>query len=182
MSKNYDSYAEETPVVEQFEEDNAPLTTEEIQDAVAFNESELLKALKGEGEHAEETRMITVIFNKVPFSFRIRALSEREYDECREKATKYQKNRRLGGMRLPEKTDTVKYHTELIYRATVEEDREKIWNNKTLWAATNSVTGTDLVDKLIPYAGKKQQIVEQIELLSGFDDDSENNYGEAVKN
>ena len=181
MSKNYDSYNEE-PVVAAVEEDNTPMTTEEIQDAVAFNESELLKALKGEGEHAAETKTITVVFRNTQFSFRIRALSEREYDEGREKATKYQKNRRLGGMRLPEKTDTVKYHTELIYKATVDEDREKIWNNKTLWAATNSVTGTDLVDKLIPYAGKKQQIVEQIELLSGFDDDSENNYGEAVKN
>ncbi len=179
MSKNYDSFNEEA-VVAATEE--APMTTEEIQDAVAFNENDLLKALKGEGEHKDETKTIIVKFRAATFSFRIRALSEREYDECREKSTKYQKNRRLGGMRLPEKTDTVGYHTRLIYAATVDEDKALLWDNKNLWAAANAVTGTDMVDKLIPLAGKKQQIVEQIELLSGFDDDSESNYEETVKN
>lgn len=179
MSKNFDSFNEEKVDVI---EEAAPVTTEEIQDTMAINENDLLKALRGEGDHKDETTTIRVKYRNATFSFRIRALSEREYDECREKSTKYQKNRRLGGMRLPEKTDTVGYHTRLIYAATVDEDRAMLWDNKNLWAAANAVTGTDMVDKLIPLAGKKQQIVEQIELLSGFDDESEGNYEEAVKN
>ena len=118
--------------------------------------------------------------NKAKFSFRIRPLSEKEWDKCRERNTKYQKNRRLGGMRMPESTDTTGYHSDLIYTATVAEDRAKLWDNKKLWAAVNALTGTDMVDKLIPYAGKKQQIIEQIEQISGYND--EDDYNETVKN
>ncbi len=164
------------------QEENTPMTEEEIQDAVSINESDLLKALKGEGDHKDETKTIVVTFRNAKFQFRIRALSEREYDECRERSTKYQKNRRLGGMRLPEKTDTVGYHTRLIYAATIDEDKALLWDNKNLWAAANALTGIDMVDKLIPLAGKKQAIVEQIELLSGFDDDSTTEYEQTVKN
>ena len=62
----------------------------------------------------------------------------------------------------------------------MDEDKAKLWDNKRLWAAVNAVTGTDMVDKLIPYAGKKQAIVERIERLSGYDDDDD--YEETVKN
>lgn len=175
MKKDFENEFEDTNIDE-------PMTQEDMQNAAAINESDLLKALKGEGLHQEDTRVITVKFRNATFSFRVRALTEREYDTCREKSTKYVKNRRMGGMRLPDKTDTVAYHTRLIYTATVDEDREKLWDNKNLWAAVNAVTGTDMVDTLIPMAGKKQQIVEIIEQLSGFDEDSENAYEEAVKN
>lgn len=179
MSKNnFDSFNEENV----FEEENTPMTTEEIQDAVVFNENDLLKALKGEGDHTDETKEIKCTYRNAAFTFRIRALSEREYDSCRERSTKYQKNRRLGGMRLPEKTDTVGYHTLLIYTATVEEDKKKLWDNKKLWEACNAITGTDLVDILIPTAGKKQSIVDEIERLSGFDEEEEAAYNETVKN
>ena len=43
-----------------------------------------------------------------------------------------------------------------------------------------ALTGTDMVDKLIPYAGKKQAIVDRIEKLSGYDD--EDDYEDTVKN
>ena len=85
-------------------------------------------------------------------------------------------------MRLPESTDTTGYHSSLIYTATVDEDKAKLWDNKTLWKAVNVVTGTDMVDHLIPYAGKKQAIVDQIEQLSGYDDESDDNYNDTVKN
>ena len=37
-----------------------------------------------------------------------------------------------------------------------------------------------MIDKMIPYAGKKQQIIEQIEQISGYNDDDD--YHETVKN
>jgi hypothetical protein len=83
-------------------------------------------------------------------------------------------------MRLPESTDTTGYHSDLIYTATVDEDKAKLWDNKKLWAAVNAVTGRDMVDKLIPFAGKKQAIIEQIEKISGYDEDDD--YKETVKN
>lgn len=167
MSKVNDNYEETT------------MTQEELQEEIAINESELLKALNGEAGYKDETEIIEVNFRGVVFRFRIRPLSEREWDKCRERNTKYSKNRKLGGMRLPDNTDTTGYHSSLIYTATVEEDRAKLWDNKLLWKAVNAVTGTDMVDKLIPLAGKKQQIIERIEALSGYDDDS---YDETVKN
>lgn len=154
----------------------APVTPDEL----LINEDELLRALT-EKEHLGPTEKIEVKLGQVVFSFRIRPLSEKEWDGCRERNTRYAKNRRLGGMRLPESTNTTGYHTDLIYTATVDEDREKLWDNKRLWAAVNALTGRDMVDKLIPFAGKKQAIVDRIEAISGYDDEDDN-YGETVKN
>lgn len=157
-----------------------PVTQEEINEEIAFCEDDLLRALTDGSIHEELTKTIEVNLGRTKFSFRIRPLSEKEWDKCREHNTKYQKNRRLGGMRLPESTDTTGYHSELIYTATVKEDREKLWDNKRLWKAVNALTGTDMVDKLIPLAGKKQAIIEQIEEISGYGE--EDNYDETVKN
>lgn len=158
----------------------SPVTQEEINEEIAFSEDDLLRALSDGSIHEELTKTIEINFgSKFKFSFRIRPVSEKEWDKCRERHTKYQKNRRLGGMRLPESTDTTSYHSELIYTATVKEDREKLWDNKRLWQAANALTGTDMVDKLIPFAGKKQAIIEQIEEISGYGDDD---YDETVKN
>lgn len=158
-------------------EENEAVSREEL----LFNEDELLKALTAK-DNMENTETIEVKFGKAVFRFRIRPLSEREYDECRERHTKYKRNRRLGGMKVVEDTDTVGYHTSLIYTATVDEDKERLWKNKRLWKAVGALTPTDMVDRLIPFAGKKQQIIERIEKLSGYDDESEEEFGETVKN
>ena len=155
-------------------------TPEEIREELVFNEDEILKALTDKSQHEDRVEIIEVLFGKTRFTFPIRPLSEKEWDKCRERDTKYQKNRRLGGMRLPESTNTTGYHSDLIYTATVAEDKAKLWDNKRLWGAVNAVTGTDMVDKLIPYAGKKQAIIDRIEAISGFNDDEE--YNETVKN
>lgn len=161
--------------------DNDMMTREDMQATLAINEDEILKALTDQ-QHADRTETIEVSLGKAKFAFRIRPLSEKEWDKCRERNTKYQKNRRLGGMRLPESTDAAGYHSDLIYTATVDEDRAKLWDNKVFWNAVNAVTGRDLVDKLIPYAGKKQAIIERIEALSGYNEEDQEQYEESVKN
>ena len=142
-----------------------PITKEEMQDEIAINESAILRALTDQSQHDDRVETIDM-----------------EWDKCRERNTIYQKIRRLGGRRLPESTNTTGYHSDLIYTATVDEDKAKLWDNQKFWSAVNAVTGTDMVDKLIPYAGKKQQVVERIEMLSGYGDESEADYEEAVKN
>ena len=75
MSKVNDTYEE------------APMTQEEMQNEVAINENELLKALTSE-RVSSDTKTIEVSFNGIAFRFRIRPLSEREWDKCRERNTK----------------------------------------------------------------------------------------------
>ena len=176
--------------------ENKSARQEALRQEILFNEADILKALTAPEQRDAHTETIEVKFGSARFRFRIRALSEREYDQCRERNTRYQKNRRLGGMRLPESTDTVGYHSSLIYQATVEEDRARLWDNKAFWQAVNSdptrkgkqqvVTGTDMVDLLIPYAGTKQAIIDRIEKLSGYDGeedaDGANSFGDTVKN
>lgn len=164
----------------EYNDDNTQVTEQEIKEELLFNEDDILKALTDQKQHEDKIDTITVEFGKTIFQFRIRPLSEEEWDKCRERNTKYAKNRRLGGMRLPESTNTTAYHSDLIYTATKDEDKEKLWNNKRLWNAVGALTGRDMVDKLIPYAGKKQAIVERIERLSGYDD--EEDYEGTVKN
>ena len=165
-----------------FDKDEVPMTQQEMQEALAINEDEILKALTGQAQYENRTETVEVSFGNAKFAFRIRPLSEKEWDKCRERNTKYSKNRRLGGIRVPESTDTTGYHSDLIYTATVDEDRAKLWDNKVFWNATGALTGRDMVDKLIPYAGKKQAVIERIEALSGYNDEDQEQYEEAVKN
>lgn len=165
-----------------FDNDEAPMTQQEMQEALAINEDEILKALTGQAQYENRTETVEVSFGNAKYAFRIRPLSEKEWDKCRERNTKYSKNRRLGGIRVPESTDTTGYHSDLIYTATVDEDRAKLWDNKVFWNATGALTGRDMVDKLIPYAGKKQAVIERIEALSGYNDEDQEQYEEAVKN
>lgn len=165
-----------------FDNDEIPMTQQEMQEALAINEDEILKALTGQAQYENRTETVEVSFGNAKFAFRIRPLSEKEWDKCRERNTKYSKNRRLGGIRVPESTDTTGYHSDLIYTATVDEDRAKLWDNKVFWNATGALTGRDMVDKLIPYAGKKQAVIERIEALSGYNDEDQEQYEEAVKN
>lgn len=162
-----------------------PMTKEEKQQALVMNEDAILRALANPNYHEEITETIELDFGGTIISFRIRPLSEKEWDKCRDRHTKYRRNRKLGGMNIPESTDTVSYHSDLIYTATVSEDREKLWNNKRFWKVADALTGIDMVDKLIPLAGKKAAIIERIEILSGYhddDDEDSDSYEESVKN
>jgi hypothetical protein len=69
-------------------EDDAPITQEELRAEIAINEDELLKALT-DGDHlSDHIETIEVALGKATFKFRIRPLSEKEWDKCREGNTK----------------------------------------------------------------------------------------------
>ena len=79
-------------------------------------------------------------------------------------------------MKMPEDTDSVKYRDMLIYEATIPEDREKLWDNKKVWDAMRNnglqiMNGLDVIEYSL-IAGEKEKIVEQIDRISGFEDDS----------
>lgn len=150
------------------------------------NETDILRGLLEAATDAAEIQQTIEIARrgKVYFRFRIHPLTEAEYNACRDKATKYKKNRRLGGIKMPEEQDNSRYRSLLIYEATVDEDRAKIWNNKKVWDQLDVISGVQLIDKVL-LPGEKEAVIEQIDKLSGYDledDDSVESIEEIVKN
>jgi len=102
----------------------------------------------------------------VLFRFSIRPLSEEEYQTCKEKNTRYVRNKQLG-IKFPEETDSVRYRSALIYQATIDEDKARIWDNREAWRALNVLNGIDMVDKTL-LAGEKDAVLEIIDKISGY--------------
>lgn len=110
------------------------------------------------------------------FAFNIHPLTAADYNRCKEKHTKYVRSKQLG-MKLPETTDSVKYRSEIIYQATTEDDRKKLWGNRAIWNALLE-KGLQIMGPLdvIEYclkAGEKDRIIDAIDKLSGFESDLE---------
>ena len=149
-------------------------TEEETKAQVRMNEEDFIQGLIEAADFTkEETQRLEIARNgKVFFAFSIRPLTAEEYDKCRKENTKYVRNRSIG-MRMPDETDRVKYQSALIYKATVEEDRKKLWDNHKVWDALVAkgfpiARGLDVIEYTLK-AGEKDKIIEQIDLLSGYD-------------
>lgn len=77
----------------------------------------------------------------------------------------------------------MKYRSALIYEATVQSDRENLWDNKKIWDALNQkgfqiMNGLDVIEYTLK-SGEKDRIIEAIDKLSGYDSD---NLEEVAKN
>lgn len=153
-------------------------TKEETKNQMRVHEEDFIQGLIDAAEFAtEETQRIEIVREgKLYFAFTIRPLSAEEYDRCRKKHTKYVRNKQLG-MKMPEDTDRVKYQSALIYQATVDADKEKLWDNRRVWNALNAkedhiMNGLDVIECTLK-AGEKDRILEAIDKLSGFDENLE---------
>ena len=51
--------------------------------------------------------------------------------------------------------------------ATVEEDRDKIWDNRDAWKNLNVLNGTDLVEVVLK-SGEKDEILAKLDEISGY--------------
>ena len=103
------------------------------------------------------------------FSFRIRGLSQSEIQAAAKKATKQIPN--PAGPKYPKisgERSTTEYHNNLIYTATVDEDKQRIWGNNDIKQKFNIFDDADCVDILLN-AGTKSKIVDEVLKLSGFD-------------
>ena len=159
------------------------LTDEEAKNQMRIHEEDFIQGLiDAAGYVSNETQHIEIIREgNLYFAFDIRPLSEEEYDKCKKKWTKYVRNKQFG-MKLPEETDSVKYRAALIHTATIDADKEKLWNNKKVWEALRSkglqiMSGLDVIEYCLK-AGEKDRILECIDNLSGYD----NNMEEVAKN
>lgn len=154
-------------------EDQELYETKEKEDYLAAEDDILPGLLDAAGDQEDETVTIEIARKgRVYFRFRVRGLSETEYQKCKDQATKYKKNRQLGGIKMPEDTDTAKFRSLLIHTATVKEDRQRLWNNKEAWKQLNVLNGPDLIDKVLR-AGEKDAVVAKIDELSGYDEELE---------
>jgi hypothetical protein len=146
------------------------LTEEENKGQLRTYENDILKGLLAAANYkTEEDNIHPVEIARngvVLIKFHIRPLSEEEYQTCKEKNTKYVRNKQLG-IKFPENTDSVRYRSALIYQATIDEDRAKIWDNKEAWKALNVLNGIDLIDKTL-LAGEKDAVLEIVDKISGY--------------
>ena len=138
----------------------------------------------------DELRQINITSDgKLYFSFKVHALGEEEANKCRKKYTKYVRNKQIG-IKFAEETDTAKFRSSLIYHATVEEDRIKLWDNQQVWEGLRKqgvlvVTALDVIEAVL-LGGEKDRVIDEINKLSGFDSENleevENKMEEAAKN
>lgn len=158
---------------------------EETKQIIRANEDDFIAGLIAAadfGSDESETQKIEIIRGgKLAFAFSIRPLGSEEYDKCRKKFTKYVRNKQLG-IKMPEDTDRIKYQSAIIHKATIAEDREKLWDNKKVWQALENkgfqiMSGLDVIEYTLK-AGEKDRIIDAIDALSGY----ESNIEEVVKN
>jgi len=142
-------------------------------------EDAVLRGLLGAYEDQKEDTITVEIARKgkVYFKFDIHGLTEKQYNDLQDQATKFKKAKNLGGVKVAEETDITKFRSLLIYHATVEEDRKQLWDNKQAWEKLNVLNGPDLIDKVLK-AGEKKAIIDKIDEISGYSDESD----EIVKN
>lgn len=159
------------------EVDDTEYTEDEAKSVVKANEENFIQGLIGAAGFANETQRIEIVRSgKLLFAFNVHPLTATEYNDCKEKHTKYVRSKQLG-MKLPETTYSVKYRSEIIYQATTEDDRKKLWGNKAIWNALLAqglqIMGPlDVIDYCLK-AGEKDRVIDAIDKLSGYESDLE---------
>lgn len=160
--------------------ENITSTEEMTKETIRMNENDILASLIAAASYKyDEADAVEIKIKrrgKDVISFRVRPLSDEEYQTCKKNNTTYKKNKQFG-TKVAESVNVAAYHSDIIYAATVEADREKIWNNKAAWNKLGIATGRDLIDVVL-MAGEKDAVLDKIEEISGFQPTVE----ETVKN
>ena len=105
------------------------------------------------------------------FMFRIRPVSEEESIKCHDHATKFAPRKR-GQPKREIETNQSLFRSWLIYTATVDEDRKKLWDNRKAQEALDVLSGVDMIDAVL-LSGEKDRIIDVINEISGYGDDME---------
>ena len=150
--------------------ENEEMTEEAKRETFRRYESDILSGLLAAASFKTDAEEITPIeiyrSGACVLSFRIRPLSEEEYLKARRDNTVYKRNKSVG-TRVVDHVNTSAYRSQLIYDATIEEDRDKIWNNRTAWDRLNVVNGKDLIDVVLK-SGEKDAIIDKLDEISGY--------------
>lgn len=144
-----------------------------IPENVAEQEYNLLENLLMAAEGNAELTPVRIERNgKYLFTIHLHAVTENDKVTARKKATKYMPNPAGKNLPLIEKdTDNALYRSWLIFLATSDEDKQKIWGRKEIKDKYNLMTSAETVDILLK-AGEKEALIDVIADLSGFGDSS----------
>jgi len=157
----------------------APMTQEEI----LTNEGDILQGLLSLGRERDDEANYTTIQIKrngaVKLEFRIRPITEEENQQCVRMATKYAPTK-PGQPKVAIETDGTKARSHIVYTATVDEDRAKVWDNQAAKNAFNILDSVDMVDMVLK-AGEKDGVIKVIDEISGFNDETEELVGNSLK-
>jgi hypothetical protein len=100
-------------------------------------------------------------------SFTVRSMKESELIWCRDQATFYPKER-YGDIRdMTGETDQAKFHQWVIYKATIPEDQQRLWDNKAIWKRLNAGYALDVIEALLN-GGEQAGVYAIIERISGY--------------
>ena len=112
-----------------------------------------------------EVRELEVIRKgKKVFSFRVQGLDEDVWDRCRRNNTRNRGKRN-------EELDNMRYVSQLIYEATIDEDKY-IWQNRELWKKFNVATSADFIWYILT-PEEKSDFGRVLETLSCFNSETE---------
>lgn len=99
------------------------------------------------------------------FSFKVEPIDEEIWRKCR------RQNLRNRGKRT-EELDDARFLSQVIFEATCDEDKGRLWKNRDVWKNLNATNGIDVIN-LILKPGEKSKVVEVIASISGYDDGEE---------
>lgn len=146
------------------------MTKEEERAYIRAYEDDILGGLLAAASYKtdmDEVATIQIVRKKqIVLEFRIRPMSEEEYTKIKKKNTNYKRNK-ANGLRIAESVNAADYRSELIYEATIEEDKTKIWDRTDAWNKFNVVNGIGLIDMVLK-AGEKDAVLEKLDEISGF--------------
>lgn len=150
------------------------------QEVIDRTEEDLINTLLAAADYKDDEsvqKKVEIRRNgKVLFSFHIRPLGEPELQRIRKLSTPMYPN--PDGKRLPKIEGEIRYgefKSRKIYEATVEADREKMWDNPSLKRGL-AAKGIDIMENweiidAVLMAGEKNVLNDAIDDLSGYDMD-----------
>lgn len=135
----------------------------------------LLEASNFKRDENEITEVEIRRSGKYMFSVHVHPIGEEESQRAHRKAVKKKKNRR-GQLVASDDIDTQLKNSWLIYLATTDEDKKRIWGNPEFMAEKDILDPVDSIDMLLK-VGEKVQLINTIFEISGWaDDDEEDEY------
>ena len=150
------------------------------QEVIDRTEEDLITSLLAAADYKEDEgtqKLVEIKRNGQPlFSFHIRPLGEPELQRIRKQSTPMYPN--PDGKRLPKIEGEIRYgefKSRKIYEATVDADREKMWDSPALKRGLKA-KGIDIMENweiidAVLMAGEKNVLNDAIDDLSGYDMD-----------
>lgn len=122
----------------------------------------------------EEITEVTIARNgRFLFVVHIHPISDSDVKKAQKEAGVYKPNptnKKLGRIKVDQ--DNAKLASWLIYLATTDEDKEKIWGNKQVMGKYGLMENWESVDTLLK-KGEKDDLLNQVFEISGMNDDED---------